>query len=72
MYVYIDSEKLGNGNWLRTVGFYKPDGTWVSESDHETEEAAAARVAYLNGGQDDEFDFNEEVQIVLRQFGLIS
>jgi len=44
MYVYIRSEP---GLW--TVGFYRPDGTWISESDHDSREAAAGRVAYLNG-----------------------
>ena len=44
MYVYIKSEP---GLW--TVGFYKPDGSWEAESDHEDSEKAAARVAYLNG-----------------------
>ena len=45
-YVYIESEH----NALWTVGFYKPDGKWVAESDHDSEESAAARVHYLNGG----------------------
>ena len=45
-YVYIESEH----NALWTVGFYKPDGKWVAESDHNTEQAAAERVQYLNGG----------------------
>ncbi len=47
MYVYIRSEP---GLW--TVGFYKPDGTWQSESDHDEREEAARRVAWLNGTQD--------------------
>lgn len=46
MYVYIRSEP-----WLYTVGFYGPDGKWNPDSDHETAEAAAARVHYLNGGR---------------------
>ena len=45
MYVYIKSEPN-----LYTVGFYKPDGEWEPESDHTSSEAAAKRVAYLNGG----------------------
>ena len=45
-YVYIRSEP---GLW--TVGFYKPDGSFEPESDHESTDAAAARVHYLNGGQ---------------------
>lgn len=44
MYVYLQSE-LG----LWTVGFYTPDGKWMSESDHPTPEDAAKRVAFLNG-----------------------
>lgn len=44
MYVYIQTEAR-----LWTVGFYKPNGEWVSESDHATQDEAAARVAYLNG-----------------------
>ena len=46
-YVYIKSEQQ-----LWTVGFYKPDGTWESESDHASPEAAAARVHWLNGSKD--------------------
>ncbi len=45
MYVYIRSERT-----LWTVGFYDPRGNWQAESDHESKDAAAARVAYLNGG----------------------
>lgn len=43
-YVYI---KSGPNLW--TVGFYDPQGNWHSESDHDSSEAAAKRVAYLNG-----------------------
>lgn len=46
-YVYINSEP---GLW--TVGFYRPDGKWEAESDHDSTDAAAARVHYLNGGRD--------------------
>ena len=35
---------------LFTVGFFGPDGRWRTDTDHETKEAAAARVHYLNGG----------------------
>jgi hypothetical protein len=45
MYVYIKSEPN-----LWTVGFYKPDGEWVAESDWSSSEEAAERVHYLNGG----------------------
>lgn len=49
MYVYIESEK---GLW--TVGFYKPTGGWIPESDHDSREAAAKRVMLLNGGREEE------------------
>lgn len=45
MWVYIESEP-----GLFTVGFYRPDGKWMPESDWPTAEQAAARVHYLNGG----------------------
>jgi hypothetical protein len=45
-YVYIRSEP---GLW--TVGFYDPAGKWHSDSDHDSREAAADRVHWLNGGQ---------------------
>lgn len=35
---------------LLTVGFYDPSGRWRPDSDFDTREGAAARVAYLNGG----------------------
>ena len=44
MYVYIHSEPE-----LWTVGFYDPDGKWHTDSDHESQESAACRVAWLNG-----------------------
>ena len=47
MYVYVNSEP---GLW--TVGFYKPDGAWQPESDHESKPAAAERVAWLNGARE--------------------
>lgn len=46
MYVYIQSEP-----GLYTVGFYDPNGKWNPESDHESTESAANRVAFLNGNQ---------------------
>ena len=56
MYVYIESERFtgedGFTHVLYTVGFYKPDGKWVAESDHTDREEAAKRVHYLNGGQE--------------------
>ena len=50
MYVYIESEHNPEGS-LWTVGFYDPNGKWIPESDHNTSEKAARRVAWLNGGQ---------------------
>ena len=46
MYVYIKSEST-----LWTVGFYKPDGEWMPESDHFSKESAQKQVNYLNGGE---------------------
>ncbi len=48
MYVYIRTEF--SPYCLYTVGFYDPNGKWMSESDHNTTEEASKRVAYLNGG----------------------
>ncbi len=47
MYVYIQSEP---GMW--TVGFYAPEDIWHAESDHLSQEAAADRVHWLNGGRE--------------------
>lgn len=46
-WVYIDSDF--DGSWF--VGFYEPDGKWRAISKHDTEEEAAERVHYLNGGE---------------------
>lgn len=43
-YVYIKTEPN-----LFTVGFHLPDGTWNPESDYNSREEAASRVATLNG-----------------------
>ena len=45
MWVYIRPEP-----GLYAVGFYKPDGTWVPESDHADKSEARDHVNYLNGG----------------------
>lgn len=45
-YVYIRSESAPD---LWTVGFYDPQGKWQAESDHDVEEDAARRTAWLNG-----------------------
>jgi hypothetical protein len=44
MYVYIKSDIE-----LYTVGFYDPTGKWHAESVHTSADAAAKRVAWLNG-----------------------
>jgi len=44
MWVYLKTESN-----LYTVGFYGPDGSFNTDSDHETRESAAIRVNYLNG-----------------------
>ena len=66
MYVYIQSERSGwypspkqeNSVYLTgslwTVGFYTPDGKFNPESDHETPDAAAERVSWLNGNSEKE------------------
>jgi len=46
MYVYIRSEPN-----LFTVGFYSPSGEWHPESDYNSKEEAAKRVAWLNGSK---------------------
>ena len=46
MYVYIKTEPQ-----LWTVGFYKPSGEFVPESDHSSPNEAADRVRFLNGGK---------------------
>ena len=57
MYVYLNSEP-----GLYTVGFYKPDGRWEAESDHDSKEEAAARVSYLNGDRDGR-DFRRQIDL---------
>jgi len=36
---------------LWTVGFYGPDGTWHTDSDHASKAQAGNRAAILNGGR---------------------
>ena len=45
MHCYLKSEKS-----LWTVGYYTPEGRWESESDFNSQEKAAERVHWLNGG----------------------
>lgn len=53
MYVYKQTEPK-----LWTVGFYDPEGEgrrkWYPESDHDSPEKAAKRVAWLNGSSKEE------------------
>jgi hypothetical protein len=49
MYTY---ESFERGLW--TVGHRDPKGVWHPESDHDTQEAAARRVHWLNGGRGDD------------------
>ena len=54
-WVYILSETRGQGGAehdLYTVGFFDPKGQWHPDSDHSSRDDAAARVNYLNGGND--------------------
>jgi hypothetical protein len=48
IWVYLESRP--NGLW--TVGFYSPDGEWHPQTDYDSEEEAAKRVHYLNGGKE--------------------
>jgi hypothetical protein len=63
-WVYTLSEP---GLW--TVGYHRPDGTWFPESDHDSKEAAAARVHWLNGGHVAELEKRvADVQLLCKQF----
>jgi hypothetical protein len=44
-WVYRETER-----GLYTVGYYRPDGEFETDSDYGTREDAARRVSYLNGG----------------------
>lgn len=52
MWLYIPDPAGPAGDWL--VGFYRPDGTWHTDTSYRTREAAARRVHWLNGGPDDD------------------
>jgi hypothetical protein len=52
-WVYKQTERPCSDNEyqaLYTVGFYSPEGEWISESDHGNRHAAAERCRWLNGG----------------------
>lgn len=51
-YVYMQTESAPYSVW--TVGFYDKSGKWEPESDHDSREAAAKRVHYLNGERETE------------------
>lgn len=53
-WIYIKSEP---GLW--TVGHHSPNGTWHTDSDHASPEAAAKRAAMLNGGPCRDRDIDE-------------
>jgi hypothetical protein len=61
MWVYIKSEP-----GLFTVGFYDPSGKWHPDSDHQSEEDAARRVHYLNGGSGRTEAMNQQQQRTAR------
>lgn len=61
MYVYETFEK-----GLFTVGFYQPNGKWVSESDHGDKDKACERVAFLNGDKS-ESDNQQLVKAIKEQ-----
>lgn len=46
-YVY---RTLKDDPGIFTVGFYDPNGEWFPESDYDSQDEAAKRVAWLNGG----------------------
>lgn len=53
MYVYNETESFiedGERRHVYTVGFYKPDGGFESDSDYPSKHQARERVNYLNGG----------------------
>lgn len=69
MYVYRqlkkDNEK--NPDWF-VVGYYEPNGKWITESDHEAYQDAVNRVILLNGTLNQEV-FAEKLPLIQR-FGI--
>lgn len=67
MYVYVNSEP-----GLFTVGFYDPSGKWHPESDWDSRDDAAKRVAWLNGANNEEpdNDYLAEYNHIREQAGL--
>jgi hypothetical protein len=64
-YVYIISEHNPEGN-LYTVGFYDPQGNWRPEYDTDSQEEAAQRVHWLNGGCNQNCNCNEVINKILQ------
>lgn len=48
MYVYV--HEVGGAVEVWQVGFYRPSGAFVKETNYENPDDAACRVNYLNGG----------------------
>jgi hypothetical protein len=51
-YVYRSIYNTEESDTRHDVGFFTPDGKWYCESTHPGAGDAAARVSYLNGGND--------------------
>jgi hypothetical protein len=49
-YVYINQPRLKSDYNPWAVGFYNPEDEFVTESRHPSQNAAANRVHWLNGG----------------------
>ena len=47
---YVYQSVMGEPQPTWTVGFHRPDGAWITDSDHVSREAAATRCHWLNGG----------------------
>ena len=61
MYIYLKTESN-----LFTVGFYDPNGKFISESDHSDKEEAANRVAFLNAKEINR-EFSGSVKIKVKK-----
>ncbi len=61
-YIYIAPT---NEDRIWTVGFYNPVGEFEPESDHDSKEEAAERVAFLNGGGLDKIPPDEDTEPVI-------
>lgn len=50
MWVYRATRECTDGGF--EVGYYAPDGTWYQDGLYDSRELAAARVRFLNGGNE--------------------